>query len=396
MLLNRQRMKAHMISLDLDAVVATSAENVTYLSGFWALPQWIRPGPQTYVVWPASEPRGKSTVITSTATLDLVADQVVHVANIRRYGAFSVETGTLALDAVSARHRELHQLTDDVSPINALIVEIETLGMTRSRIGLDESGLLPGYLDQIRAQLPHVDWVPAAEMLRSVRAVKTVDEIANLRRVAEIAESAVNSALEHARAGISEIEMARMFHSSTVLDDATPVLGCIGFGERSALMNVQPSERKLRAGDVIRFDVGGRYKHYRADIARIATCGEPDKTVSDQYRALLAGVEHAASVVKPGMPASQVFQDVMSVVRLAGLPHYKRNHVGHGIGMDGYDLPILSAASTDIIEEGMVLCIETPYYEIGRWGLQVEDMFVVRAAGLERLTNAGQMRTIEP
>jgi Xaa-Pro aminopeptidase len=181
-----------------------------------------------------------------------------------------------------------------------------------------------------------------------------------------------------------------------VLDDATPVLGCIGFGERSALMNVQPSERKLRAGDVIRFDVGGRYKHYRADIARIATCGEPDKTVSDQYRALLAGVEHAASVVKPGMPASQVFQDVMSVVRLAGLPHYKRNHVGHGIGMDGYDLPILSAASTDIIEEGMVLCIETPYYEIGRWGLQVEDMFVVRAAGLERLTNAGQMRTIEP
>jgi Xaa-Pro aminopeptidase len=44
----------------------------------------------------------------------------------------------------------------------------------------------------------------------------------------------------------------------------------------------------------------------------------------------------------------------------------------------------------------MVLCIETPYYEIGRWGLQVEDMFVGRAAGLERLTDAGQMRTIEP
>lgn len=75
----------------------------------------------------------------------------------------------------------------------------------------------------------------------------------------------------------------------------------------------------------------------------------------------------------------------MRVVQREGIPHYRRDHVGHGIGLDGYDAPTLSPSSREVIEEGMVLCVETPYYEIGRWGLQVEDMLVVRAGGVERL-----------
>jgi Xaa-Pro aminopeptidase len=67
------------------------------------------------------------------------------------------------------------------------------------------------------------------------------------------------------------------------------------------------------------------------------------------------------------------------------LPHYQRSHVGHGIGIDGYDVPALSPSSKDIVEEGMVLCVETPYYELGLWGLQVEDMLVVRRNGVESL-----------
>ncbi|TKB79747.1 MAG: M24 family metallopeptidase, partial [Mesorhizobium sp.] len=52
--------------------------------------------------------------------------------------------------------------------------------------------------------------------------------------------------------------------------------------------------------------------------------------------------------------------------------------------------------STDVLEEGMVLCVETPYYEIGRWGLQVEDMVVVRQGGVERLTETHDAITRVP
>ena len=55
MLLNEARLKAVMKAEGIDAVVATSAENVTYTSGYWALSQWIRRGPQIYVLLPAAD-----------------------------------------------------------------------------------------------------------------------------------------------------------------------------------------------------------------------------------------------------------------------------------------------------------------------------------------------------
>jgi Xaa-Pro aminopeptidase len=59
--------------------------------------------------------------------------------------------------------------------------------------------------------------------------------------------------------------------------------------------------------------------------------------------------------------------------------------VGHGIGLDGYDMPDLTPANDQIIEEGMVMCVETPYYEMGWCGLQVENTVVVRKDGVELL-----------
>ena len=75
----------------------------------------------------------------------------------------------------------------------------------------------------------------------------------------------------------------------------------------------------------------------------------------------------------------------METVRREGLPHYRRNHVGHGIGLDGYDVPNLTPESREVLEEGMVLSVETPYYELGFAGLQVEDTVRVTRDGVESL-----------
>lgn len=385
MLLNEQRLNQHMGEAGLDAIIAATPENVTYMSGFWALPQWIRRGPQTYVVWPASG-RSAPEIIASTSTLDLVADQQPWVSNVRRYGDFHVEHEPGASrDALGQRYDTLQSQPGYTDPVKALVVSLEEADLTTGRIAIDDAGFTADDLQSLKASLPKVTWLPAAATLRTVRAVKTADEIDRLRAVARIAERSIAASLAVAEEGASELDLARAFHRQTVEDGAFPVLGCIGFGERSALANVQPSERRLRVGEVIRFDVGGRFKHYRADIARIASLGDPPPDVVRLHQALLRGVEHAFEIIRPGLMAATLFDEVMSVVRREGIPHYKRDHVGHGIGLDGYDAPTLSAKSTEVLEEGMVLCVETPFYDIGRWGLQVEDMLVVRRHGAERL-----------
>jgi len=73
MLMNSTRLFAGMQERRLDALVATMPENVTYASGFWAMSQWIRRGPQAYVLTPAPA-LGEPVVVASSGLIDLAAD----------------------------------------------------------------------------------------------------------------------------------------------------------------------------------------------------------------------------------------------------------------------------------------------------------------------------------
>jgi Xaa-Pro aminopeptidase len=388
-LINRPRLEAALHKERLDAVVATAPENVTYASGFWAMSQWIRRGPQSYVLIPA-EGKGELAIIVSTGALDLLAEQEIDVRDVRRYGFFAVEQGECATeDRHDRRFVSFLEEEDRGDPVSALGSALRDRGLDHGSIGVDEGGITPQYLDQLAAALPKARILRAAHVFRHVRAVKTEEEVRRLRDSAQIAERSIDAALAVARAGATERELAYAFHARTLAEGAMPVLGVICTGPRSALSSGQPGDRRLEPGDVIRFDVGGRYRHYRADIARIAVLGEPSEKVKRYHRAIRAGLLRGHEIIRAGMKASAVFREVVDTVRREGLAHYQRNHVGHGIGLDGYDAPNLTPGSDEVLEEGMCLCVETPYYELGFAGLQVEDTLRVTRDGVESLMSTG-------
>lgn len=383
MLLNSDRLFWRMQKDGLDGIVATAPENVTYSSGFWAMSQWIRRGPQAYVLIPA-EGRGHPTVIASTGLIDLAADPEVWVEDVRRFGNFAIdETPEAGLDPLNARISSLLKQEDEGDPVAALVKAIRDHGLQNSRIGIDEIGILPQYWDKLSDALPNVKMVRASEAFRFARAIKTPEEVIRLRKSAQIADMSISAALDVAREGTTEIDLARAFHTKTIDEGGMPVLGCIGIGARGAFTNVQPSKKPLATGELIRFDVGGRYRHYRADIARNGVLGEPSKKMAEYHRAICLGLDRAIMMIKPGVRVADVFQASLETVRTEGIPHYKRSHVGHGIGLDGYDAPNIAPSSSELFEEGMVLCVETPYYEMGFGGFQVEDTLVVTADGVQ-------------
>ncbi len=385
MLMNRPLFEQVLADNKLDGFLGTGPESVTWLSGYWAMPQWIRRGPQAYAFQPRCNDAA-SFVVTSKGLLDQAADQELYVDAVHFFGFFAYEDFAAAGAGTDDRLRQLLQGREHAGPAEALAHALQQAGLGKARIGIEMDGLAEGVLDQVRASFPQIEFVRADLLAKKFRALKTPEEISRLRQAGRIAERSISAALAGLRTGESEADMALRFHAQTVADGAFPVLGCIGFGERGALPNVDPSpERRLAPGDTIRFDVGGRYKHYRADIARIAVHGEPTTRAQQCHRAVQAGIEHAYSIIRPGLPASQLFGEVMGAVQKSGLPHYRRNHVGHGIGLDGYEVPALTAGSTDILQAGMVMCIETPYYELGFGGFQVEDMVLVTPTGVESL-----------
>ena len=94
MLANIPRLKDFIAKNNLDAVIATCPENVTYLSGFWAMSQWVRRGPQAYVLFPRET--AQPCIIANSGILDLIPDQQPWIREVRRYGYFQIDVDSSA------------------------------------------------------------------------------------------------------------------------------------------------------------------------------------------------------------------------------------------------------------------------------------------------------------
>jgi Xaa-Pro aminopeptidase len=390
MLFNQPRARRVMADQALDALVATSPDNVTYASGCWVMSHWARPGgPQVYAVIPA-DGAGSPCVVAGSGNLDLVVDGEAWVTEAYRYGFFATKTDGPGLSELDRRYAALLGAPDHGDAATALVAALRDRKLDRGRIAIEETGIQPALLERVRRELPGADIVPGARVFRQVRALKTPEEIERLRGAVRVTEQGILSALRRARPGVPERELIAEFDRTVVTAGGVPVTSmCIGSGPRSALSNCQAGERRLAAGEVIRFDGGVRFKRYRSDIARIAALGDPGERARRYNAPHRAGAERAIEAMKPGVRTADIFRLAMDTVRREGIPHYERGHVGHGIGINNYDAPDLAPTSDEVVEAGMVLCVETPYYELGWAGLQLENTLVVRAHGAEPLMTLG-------
>ncbi len=261
MLMNVQRLFARMRRDGLDAVVATSPENVTYASGFWPMSQWIRRGPQNYVLVPG-EGGGAPCIVASTGL-----DRSDRRPRIRASMSRSPTCGATVCSRSrptplrrsirsSSGSAGCWQATTTATRSPRWSAAISERGLERATIGVDDLGILPVYWERLVAALPDAKLVRANDVFRHARAVKTPTEVERLRRAAHIAEHSIDAALAVAREGATEIDMALAFHGCTVREQGSPVLGCLAAGPHTAFANVQPSPRPIRRGDIIRFDVG--------------------------------------------------------------------------------------------------------------------------------------------
>jgi len=210
--------------------------------------------------------------------------------------------------------------------------------------------------------------------------VKGPYEIECLAQALRIAEEAIHTVLGELKAGTTEREAVELYERAVAAHGATAYATTIAFGPNTALPAAPPSERTLRPGELVRFDLGAIFKGYRGDVARMAVLGEPDGRAERVYDAVEAGVQAALDTIRPGVQGKTVFDAAVAAVHGAGVPGFRRHHVGHGIGLEPAESPWLSPGG-ETLEAGMVLRVETPYYELGGFGVNVKETVLVTRAG---------------
>ena len=393
MWINEPRAQRVLAERDLDGLfAATNIPNVFYLSGVWRRQDIAAIVTRDAVTAPwLVIPRGE---------VDYMVD-TVPPAGVVTYGTFfRVMEDNVPL---TEREQRIREIGIDLEPVKdffeGIVRTLENAGLDRSRLGYDERGLDPALAERLKERLPHLELVPAMSAFREIRMVKSAAEIERMTEAVRVTEQSIYEAAHEAREGMTEAEMCLAFDLGQVRRGAEPNMNHVGFGRSAALGMSNVPEDRLKVGDMIRFDVGCLYKGYLTDMSRTFSFGPPDEKFTSYYNAVLKGQDLALSLVKPGKIASEIFNDTVAKVRETGIPHYGRQHVGHGIGLGlgGYDSPTISPGDHTALEAGMVLCIETPYYEMGWGSVQVEDMIVVTEDGYRRLTSVPRhLQVLEP
>jgi len=360
------KMERAMEERGLDALVATSPENVAWASG-------AAPPSQKTVrsrLAAAIVPRGGGSELVAIALEGPVVRTQSRLDGLRLYEEF-VEDPVLVL-ADSLRRRSLDE----------------------GVVGVEETHLSHADYGKLAAALPGVRLARADELFEELRTVKTPAEIDAIRDIGVAADRIATEVCERFGAGASERELANFVaerYAEEGGDGLTMLV--VGSGPRSAAVNAPPTDRVLERGDVLRLDIIGTKGRYHSDVARTAVVGEPSAEQQEVYD-LLLGVHHRClDALRPGALTSDVYAIYREAMDEAGLPPY--HFVGHGLGITLHEGPFVNALSSIPLEPGMVLCIEPLTLLEGRFGMQIEDEVLIAADGYEPFTEAGGLLRME-
>jgi len=358
----------------LEALVASAPENVLYVTGFHSMTAALFRTIQLAVF----ARRGTALVVPAIDLAPIVTDRVA-VDHVRAFGGSVAQVA----DRPDAHGQRLQALAGRPAPSapEALADALGALGVAHGQVGVDEGGLTAPAWERLAGRLGPLAVVPAADLFLAARRVKSPYELECLQRALGIAEEALNAVLQMLKPGVTEREAVTAYETEVVKRGASATPSVVAVGDRCWIPAPAPSDRALRMGDLVRFDVGAVHKGYHASVARTAIMGEPDRRRQALHDAIQAGLEAAVAAVAPGVPAARIHQAAVEAVRAAGVPDFRRDHVGHGIGLAPYERPDLTADDPTPLEPGEVLRIEVPLLEVGGHGLAVKDTVLVTRSG---------------
>jgi len=277
----------------------------------------------------------------------------------------------------------------------AAAAALATRGVTAGRIAVEPPYLPSDTADALRAELPDLELVDAAELLETLRAVKRDDELQALRTGAEAVVDAMLATLAATRIGDTKAEIAERLRVEQTTRGLEFAYCLISAGPD---LNRAPSSQALRAGDVVSLDSGASFRGYVADNTRMGVAGEPSARARELLEQVTAVQDVARATVAPGRRGGDILDAAHE--RIAALPDgAAMSFLAHGTGLLSHEAPRLTdtgsppypAAHRELpLAVGMALSIETHVIDPAVGFVKLEDTVLVTATGSEACGHRGR------
>ncbi len=350
------RLRGKIAQQNLDALLVTRPENLYYLSGF---------GGGEYL----------------DATMIVSAD----LAWISTDSRYYEEVKTFAPDfklfeAGYDRNKVLNKLGK--SKLKPKVVGYEMAHLTAATLASwSETARKAGF------KLKGTDG-----LVEELRIVKDAQEIAKIKRAVDLTDAAFAHFCRTIKPGMTEKQGAWIIEKYMRENGADKIAFdlIVAAGPNGALPHAHPSDHVIQRGEPIVVDIGCRIDHYHSDLTRTICLGEADAQFNQVYAAVLEAQRAAEEQIHQGVKGKRADKFARGVIEKTPWAKTFGHGLGHGVGLAVHEGPRASKLSKDTYRENMTLTIEPGIYIAGWGGVRIEDLVVIKADGVEILSQASK------
>lgn len=288
----------------LDGLLITKPENIYYLTGL---------DHQGFFAF-------HLLIVTASGTLTLVAR--------------AMEQATVEAQLPDTRFVGYSDNEDSVAVATDLVADLH---LGSARLGIEKESLYfpPRIYEAMVGLLCRVDWVDASPLVDELRLIKSPLEIEYTRQAARVSDAMMHAALQTARPGVSETEVAAEIHRAMIMSggDYPGFTPFIRPTPRIAQEHTTWRQRDLRAGEALFLEMAGCVGRYHAPQGRLVHLGSVPAKTPDAQRICLEAFDRIVESIRPGVMASAVYASWQQHIERAGVVNYRRHHCGYLVGL---------------------------------------------------------------
>ena len=396
---DQARLRTHMERDGIDLVLATSRPNVGYLSN-WFTHHWTWDWPFWFEV--DKEYDGVDYLLFAGVPVDPAKAFFVtfyhHVSSVRQktWIADVRGAGRPGYTPREGLESVLLEPATTVTHVECCVEAIKEHGFAEATIGVEMCRMAQSVYAELTERLPKARFVDCFEMMLEVRAVKSPDEVAKLRRAAEITTRCFKEVIlpmmrdkktpyeiYQEAIALAARERGYFLFLHMFVDGGHVSMGeGGGAGNKPVPYNIDP-DSPLKDDQLAFVDFGCGYQGYCADMCRnLVVGGRPTNNQFRVHGALIDARLAIRDAIKPGIKASDLFHIAVDVLDKHNLG-LALSMVGHGLGLSIHENPALTAYDHRPLEPGMVLNLEPNLEVPGMTMFNVEDAGVVTEDGFE-------------
>ena len=272
----------------------------------------------------------------------------------------------------------------DIDPI-----DYENLFMFCSNVGFEENYVTYAKYKEYMHRFKINNFVETENMIEKQRMIKDEEEIESIQKACKVTDDCFEYILGYIKPGMTEKQIAREIDDYYYKNaEGTSFDTIVASGENSSKPHAVPTDRKIQEKDIITIDMGCKIDGYCSDMTRTFFVGEIPEEMKKVYDLVLKNQVQTLNDMREGYSTKMLAKMVDNDFRLN---NYDLIHaLGHGVGLDIHESPIISTRSENILKENMVVTDEPGIYIAGQFGIRIEDTVLITKGGCEALTKSNK------